>query len=97
MYGGHIINDFDRTLASTYMDFFMREELLDEMVLYPHPDAAVAAHMEVSVEPLISFFDFFFYFFSISFLFLFYFFFLSFFFLLSLFLITFFYYILITF
>jgi hypothetical protein len=39
MYGGHIINDFDRTLANTYMEFFMREDLLDEMVLYPFPDS----------------------------------------------------------
>ena len=44
MYGGHIINDFDRTLASTYMEFFMREELLDEMGLHPYPDTATAAN-----------------------------------------------------
>jgi dynein heavy chain len=36
MYGGHIVNDFDRLLANTYLDFFMREELLDEMILYPY-------------------------------------------------------------
>ena len=47
MYGGHIINDFDRTLASTYMEFFMREELLDEMGLHPYPDTASAANTEV--------------------------------------------------
>ena len=47
MYGGHIINDFDRTLASTYMEFFMREELLDEMGLHPYPDTATAANTEV--------------------------------------------------
>lgn len=35
MYGGHIVNDFDRLLASTYLEFYMKEELLDEMVLYP--------------------------------------------------------------
>jgi dynein heavy chain len=38
MYGGHIVNDFDRTLASTYLDFYMREELLDEMPMYPYLD-----------------------------------------------------------
>ena len=38
MYGGHIVNDFDRTLANTYLDFYMREELLDEMPLYPYLD-----------------------------------------------------------
>jgi dynein heavy chain len=39
MYGGHIVNDFDRQLANTYLDFFMREELLDEMGLYPYLDS----------------------------------------------------------
>ena len=48
MYGGHIINDFDRTLACTYMDFYMREELLDEMVLYPFLDPTAANNSEVS-------------------------------------------------
>lgn len=38
MYGGHIVNDFDRLLANTYLDFYMREELLDEMPLYPFLD-----------------------------------------------------------
>merc|ERR1711988_48038 len=38
MYGGHIVNDFDRTLANTYLDFYMREELLDETPLYPYLD-----------------------------------------------------------
>jgi dynein heavy chain len=35
MYGGHIVNDFDRTLCTTYLDCYMREELLDEMELFP--------------------------------------------------------------
>ena len=38
MYGGHIVNDFDRVLASTYLEFFMKEDLLDEMGLYPFLD-----------------------------------------------------------
>merc|ERR1712224_1086469 len=38
MYGGHIVNAFDRILANTYLEFFMREEILDEMILYPHID-----------------------------------------------------------
>jgi dynein heavy chain len=36
MYGGHIVNDFDRTLAKTYLEFYMREDLLDEMAIYPY-------------------------------------------------------------
>ena len=35
MYGGHIVNDFDRLLANTYLDFYMNDELLEEMALYP--------------------------------------------------------------
>ena len=38
MYGGHIVNDFDRLLATTYLEFYMRDDLLDEMLLYPFPD-----------------------------------------------------------
>lgn len=38
MYGGHIVNDFDRLLAKTYLEFYMRDELLDEMVMYPFAD-----------------------------------------------------------
>jgi len=39
MYGGHIVNDFDRTLAKTYLEFYMREDLLDEMAMYPYFEA----------------------------------------------------------
>jgi len=35
MYGGHIVNDFDRTLANSYLDWYMKDELLDETELYP--------------------------------------------------------------
>jgi len=35
MYGGHIVNDFDRLLCVTYLDWFLRDELLDEMELFP--------------------------------------------------------------
>jgi dynein heavy chain len=44
MYGGHIVNDLDRLLANTYLDFFMKDELLDEMPLYPYLDATTAAN-----------------------------------------------------
>jgi len=45
MYGGHIVNDFDRLLCNTYLDFFMRDELLDEMELYPYNDDASYSFM----------------------------------------------------
>ena len=35
MYGGHIVNDLDRQLCVTYLDHFLRDELLDEMELFP--------------------------------------------------------------
>ena len=38
MYGGHIVNDFDRTLCLCYLDYFLRDELLDEMEMYPYRD-----------------------------------------------------------
>jgi dynein heavy chain len=36
MYGGHIVDDWDRVLCATYLDFYMREEVLDEMDLAPY-------------------------------------------------------------
>jgi dynein heavy chain len=36
MYGGHIVNDFDRLLATTYLEFYLKDELLEEMPMYPH-------------------------------------------------------------
>jgi dynein heavy chain len=35
MYGGHIVNDFDQVMASCYLDFYMKDELLDETELFP--------------------------------------------------------------
>ena len=29
MYGGHIVNDFDRLTCKVYLDFFMKDELLE--------------------------------------------------------------------
>ena len=38
IYGGHIVDDFDRLLANTYLDYFMKDELLDELELYPYSE-----------------------------------------------------------
>jgi len=35
MYGGHIVNDFDRLMCNTYLDYFMKDELLDETEMFP--------------------------------------------------------------
>ncbi|KAF4691102.1 hypothetical protein FOZ60_016205 [Perkinsus olseni] len=38
MYGGHIVDDWDRKLCRTYLEFFMHDELLDETELVPFTD-----------------------------------------------------------
>ena len=38
MYGGHIVNDFDRLMSTEYLNFIMKDELLDEMNLFPYVD-----------------------------------------------------------
>jgi len=38
MYGGHIVNDFDRLMSSEYLNFIMKDELLDETEMYPFND-----------------------------------------------------------
>ena len=38
MYGGHIVNDFDRIMAMAYLDFYMKDELLDETEMFPYLD-----------------------------------------------------------
>lgn len=35
MYGGHITDDLDRLLCKTYLEFYVKELLLDEMELFP--------------------------------------------------------------
>ena len=36
MYGGHIVNDYDRLVAKEYLSFLMKDELLDETEMYPY-------------------------------------------------------------
>jgi dynein heavy chain len=40
MYGGHIIDDYDRLVSNTYLEWFMRDELLDEMEMFPFMEGA---------------------------------------------------------
>jgi dynein heavy chain, axonemal len=44
MYGGHITDDWDRLLCSTYLKFYMRDELFDEMELLPYVEATGEEH-----------------------------------------------------
>mmetsp|Transcript_17270 Transcript_17270/g.33650 ORF Transcript_17270/g.33650 Transcript_17270/m.33650 type:complete len:4514 (+) Transcript_17270:154-13695(+) len=39
MYGGHITDDWDRLLCKTYLEFYIKEELLDEMELFPFSES----------------------------------------------------------
>ncbi|KAL7679175.1 putative AAA+ ATPase domain, dynein heavy chain region D6 P-loop domain-containing protein [Plasmopara halstedii] len=40
MYGGHIVNEFDRLVATTYLQYFLRDELLEEFSMLPFNDVA---------------------------------------------------------
>merc|ERR1711871_205573 len=45
MYGGHIVNDFDRLMCNCYLDFFMKDELLDETEMYPYSEDPTVSFM----------------------------------------------------
>lgn len=38
MYGGHIVDDWDRRMCEKYLSYFMQDEILDEMELVPYAD-----------------------------------------------------------
>jgi dynein heavy chain len=38
MYGGHIVDDWDRRMCEKYLFYFMRDELLDEIEMIPYAD-----------------------------------------------------------
>jgi len=38
MYGGHIVNDWDRILCATYLEHLMNDQLMDEAELFPYAD-----------------------------------------------------------
>ncbi|KAG2907508.1 Dynein heavy chain 17, axonemal [Phytophthora cactorum] len=40
MYGGHIVNELDRLVAATYLQYFLRDELLEELSMLPYGDDA---------------------------------------------------------
>jgi dynein heavy chain len=42
MYGGHIVDDWDRRVCSTYLNYFMVEELLEEHELVPYADGKLS-------------------------------------------------------
>jgi dynein heavy chain len=38
MYGGHIVDDWDRRMCAAYLFYFMKDELLDEIEMIPYAD-----------------------------------------------------------
>jgi dynein heavy chain len=42
MYGGHIVDDWDRKLCKTYLEFFMTDLLLDETDLVPYAEGKLS-------------------------------------------------------
>jgi len=38
MYGGHIVDDWDRRMCEKYLVYFMKDELLDEIEMIPYAD-----------------------------------------------------------
>jgi len=42
MYGGHIVDDWDRKMCATYLNYFMVDELLDETEMVPYADGKLA-------------------------------------------------------
>ena len=36
IYGGHVVNEFDRNVLVKYLDFFFRDEILDDMPMFPY-------------------------------------------------------------
>jgi dynein heavy chain len=40
MYGGHIVNDFDRLLANTYLQWIMKDDLLESTEMFPFMEDA---------------------------------------------------------
>jgi len=42
MYGGHIVDDWDRRMCEKYLNYFMQDELLDEQEMIPYADGKLS-------------------------------------------------------
>eukprot|EP00928_Gymnodinium_smaydae_P023766 TRINITY_DN1947_c0_g2_i1.p1 TRINITY_DN1947_c0_g2~~TRINITY_DN1947_c0_g2_i1.p1 ORF type:complete len:504 (+),score=117.93 TRINITY_DN1947_c0_g2_i1:219-1514(+) len=42
MYGGHIVDDWDRRMCSKYLLYFMQDDLLDEIEMIPYADGRLS-------------------------------------------------------
>ncbi|CAM9358663.1 unnamed protein product [Ascophyllum nodosum] len=50
IYGGHIVNDFDRLVCNAYLAFFLKDGLLDEMPLHPYLDPPTQEKIDPGAE-----------------------------------------------
>lgn len=61
LYGGHITDDWDRLLCSSYLDYYLREELMDEMEMFPFnqsfPDDHFASPAVLPYEQYFNYID----------------------------------------
>ena len=39
LYGGHITDDWDRLLNMTYLEYYLKDSIIDEMELYPYNES----------------------------------------------------------
>jgi len=52
MYGGHIVDDWDRRLCATYLQSLMKDELLDEVEMFPFNDSTAIASFKSPIGGL---------------------------------------------
>jgi len=61
LYGGHITDDLDRTLCITYLEYYMKEELMDEMEMFPfnqsYPDEHFACPAVLPYDQYFNYID----------------------------------------
>jgi dynein heavy chain len=48
MYGGHIVDDIDRRLCTSYLYYLMVDELFDDLELFPYLDPKMS-HLSFKV------------------------------------------------
>lgn len=48
MYGGHIVDDFDRRLCKAYLDYIMQDKVCDEFELCPYTNGKLFSFRSIS-------------------------------------------------
>jgi dynein heavy chain len=42
MYGGHVVDDWDRRMCEKYLNYFMKDEILDDLEMIPYADGKLS-------------------------------------------------------